>query len=183
MLGAFRARPRIPWGLACLSIAVVLFAFGVPFVQAWLYILGLPHEPATSMGPCGQAFCQVTVYAWVPPTPQGLLLAYAIAIPLVLLVAWAIHRGLRTQAKVGGGPGGLDRIARVSLAASMVWMSPFIVAGFVEAWLPTAVADSIRYLFLGSLLVVPGVVASVGAAYLLAEARRRARERRPAAPG
>lgn len=187
MFGALRARPGTLRGLACVLIGACLFGVGVPFVQAWLWILGLPHGPGTATNPCGGigggGYCTVVVNVWLPPDPAPLLAAYAIAIPLVLAVAWTGRRAFRAPASSVRTARRLDRVAGAVLATAMIWITCLFFTGFAMDWLQIAVADWLRDVFLASLLVVPGVVTGAGGAFLWSTGRRISRERPPGAPG
>ncbi|HYM39329.1 MAG TPA: hypothetical protein VEY12_04170 [Thermoplasmata archaeon] len=74
-------------------------------------------------------------------------------------------------------------VASLVLAGTMVWVAAFFAVAFALDSIPVAVAPWVRYLFLGSLLVVRSNVVVVGAIELGLDERRGPSGSAPSAPG
>ena len=187
MLERFRGRGELRTGAGCILIGAMLLVLAAPFVQAWLGFVAAYQVPANSANACGStgtgAYCQFFVYIWVLPEPDVVLAASAIAIPIVLGLAWLIHRDLRL------GSGGArhrsrgSRLASPLLVGSMLWMASLIAIGYAFGWLARPAVLWPWYPFLVSILIVPGILIGVGIANLRGTRWHRVSRRSPDGPG
>ena len=181
-------RARRKWlllGVACLVTGTALLGVGVPFVRGWLaYLTDFPQPPPLS-GTCrttatGSA-CQLVTYIWVLPSLAPVLGAYAIALPAIGTLA-----GWMRRAPEGAGAGRSHRFPRTAstlLFGATGWMGGLFALGFVLEALAVAAPQTLRYLFLASLLAVPSLLAGVGGACLIWAVRRGPIPRSPDASG
>ncbi len=158
-----RRRTLVATGVGVLATGAWLLVVGYQFVDAWVRF----SSSVAQTGPGLPCLCPLTqVQLRLGPDPTTLIASYAVATPFLLVAAWWIRRTSRSTCQTERDGRGL-RVAGLLLLGSMALVPAYLAVGVALDALGLTAPPSLRYPFLGLLIVVP-VILLVAASIILA---------------
>lgn len=163
-----RRRTLVAAGVGVLATGAWLLLVGYQFVDAWFRF----SSSVAQTGPGPTCLCPLTqVQLRLGPDPTTVIASYAVATPFLLVAAWWVLRTSRRTCRTER-EGRRLRVAGILLLGSLALVPAYLAVGVALDALGLTAPPSLRYPFLGLLIVVP-VILLVAASLILTGGWRR----------